>query len=304
MVFSKTYSNSQYAVSIQPNGAIQVKHGDWLSKYSAAIYNDFTRIHEFGRMDKAGKLRPIHNPDIIYTGETIYHIPTYRKAHPMRMDAIEIKASPLTDEQRQRIIVDTLTKEFHLGEAAKEFMIEAAHITHGVDTVVQIVEIAGLIAEGTAGATAVQLLSAVLTPIMIALELSKALDTDARIIRTQASCYALTAWAFDHSIPKYPPTLRARYAQFWGQDRLPRAEEAWKEGAEEAVRILEKEVTKKRRFAPSGVHKESYQAYLQALGGADPKRLAKLCLQARAEEASGSEKTAILVGIDPDQYPH
>lgn len=37
---------------MRTDGAIHVKHGDWLSKYSAAMYNDFTHVHEFGRMDR------------------------------------------------------------------------------------------------------------------------------------------------------------------------------------------------------------------------------------------------------------
>ena len=87
---------------MRTDGAIHVKHGDWLSKYSAAMYNDFTHVHEFGRMDKNGQLRPIHNVNLIFAGETVYHIPTYRKTHPMRMGAIEIAVSPLTAEQKEK----------------------------------------------------------------------------------------------------------------------------------------------------------------------------------------------------------
>ena len=55
--------------SKMPEGAIEVKHGDWLSKYSAALYNDLTRIDEFGRIDKSGSLQNILNVNHIFAGE-------------------------------------------------------------------------------------------------------------------------------------------------------------------------------------------------------------------------------------------
>ena len=102
IILTKTYTNWPYSVIVRTDGAIYVKHGDWLSKYSAAMYNGFTHVHKFGRMDKNGLLRPIHNMNLIFAEETVYHIPTYRKTHPMRMGAIEIAVSPLTAEQKEK----------------------------------------------------------------------------------------------------------------------------------------------------------------------------------------------------------
>ena len=83
VIVTKTYTNWRYSVTLQmPDGAIEVKHGDWLAKYSAAMYNDFTRIHEFGRMDKSGSVEKILNVNHIFAGEIVYHIPTYSHAHP------------------------------------------------------------------------------------------------------------------------------------------------------------------------------------------------------------------------------
>ncbi len=70
--------SGKYHVRVEDNGAIHVGPGDWLSKYSAAIHDgDVTQIREFARMGPDGRLRPIRNVDLIYAGETIYHIPTY-----------------------------------------------------------------------------------------------------------------------------------------------------------------------------------------------------------------------------------
>src|SRR5437868_12811809 len=77
IVVTKTYTNGRYSVTMRTDGAINVKQGDWLSKYSAAIFNDYQHIHEFGRMDASGKLRPIQKVNLILKGETIYHVPTY-----------------------------------------------------------------------------------------------------------------------------------------------------------------------------------------------------------------------------------
>src|SRR5215813_14337052 len=101
LIITMTYSNFLYTVTMTKEGAIKVKHGDWLSKYSSAMYNDFTRVHEFARMDKSGKLKKIHAVNHIFAGETIYHIPTYSYAHPLTMDTIDIQASPLSDEQKE-----------------------------------------------------------------------------------------------------------------------------------------------------------------------------------------------------------
>jgi hypothetical protein len=51
---------------------------------------------------------------------------------------------------------------------------------------VEIAEVASLIAEGTAAATALQLMAAVLTPIMIGIAILNAADTDKRLAGMQA----------------------------------------------------------------------------------------------------------------------
>jgi len=73
----KTYQNGPFKVSIAEDGAIKVKQGDWLSKYSAAIYNDFIHFYEYGRKRRDGRIEIISNFSSIYAGEIIYHIPTF-----------------------------------------------------------------------------------------------------------------------------------------------------------------------------------------------------------------------------------
>ena len=79
----KTYTNNGFSVTIEDDGAIQVKAGDMLSGYSMAIHGDYTHIHEYRHRRhqpngaiSTDDLRVIDNLDLILTGETLYHFPT------------------------------------------------------------------------------------------------------------------------------------------------------------------------------------------------------------------------------------
>ena len=78
---SKTYSYGGHAVNVADDGAIVVKPGDWLSKYSMAIHHDFNHANEFGRKTPPpnGPVLQIVKVDIIRSGETVYHLPTHRE---------------------------------------------------------------------------------------------------------------------------------------------------------------------------------------------------------------------------------
>ena len=79
-------ANGRYRVDVAVDGAIDVKPNDWLSKYSAAIRKNFTTIREYARKDRSGQLVPIKNVNLIYTGETLYHLPTYYQSHEVTFD--------------------------------------------------------------------------------------------------------------------------------------------------------------------------------------------------------------------------
>ncbi len=74
------FENEQFGVFVGPQGQIKVRPGDSLSMYSAAIYDNFHTIHQFGRMMEGGNVRRLGPSDTIYAGETIWHIPTYLHA--------------------------------------------------------------------------------------------------------------------------------------------------------------------------------------------------------------------------------
>src|SRR5262245_25974593 len=87
---TKVYSNGTYQVEVREDGAIQVKPGDWLSKYSAAIYDNTNRLDLFVRPGPNGSTFEIMDKNLITVGETILHKPTWdnwRQGRPGRSPA-------------------------------------------------------------------------------------------------------------------------------------------------------------------------------------------------------------------------
>jgi hypothetical protein len=72
MFLPKTFRGGGYEVTINADRSIRVRPGDWLSKYSKAIYGDFVHIGGFKR--KTGnQYTAIANVNVIHVGETLYH---------------------------------------------------------------------------------------------------------------------------------------------------------------------------------------------------------------------------------------
>ncbi len=77
------HSYGQFSVVIANDGAINVKSGDTISGYSAAMYQVDpvkTRDYwgEFGKM-QGSEPQPLADPNVIQANSTIYHIPTFRE---------------------------------------------------------------------------------------------------------------------------------------------------------------------------------------------------------------------------------
>lgn len=70
------FQGGGYDVTVNADRSIKVRQGDWLSKYSMAIYGDFDHIDKFWRKKKNEKneiWEEIKNKDLIQAGETLYH---------------------------------------------------------------------------------------------------------------------------------------------------------------------------------------------------------------------------------------
>ena len=80
-----TFTRAPYSVTIAEDGKILVRKDDWLSKYSWALYGDYTTLDVFVRPDppltspsaEIKGIKEIEDVDEIVTGEYLIHVPTY-----------------------------------------------------------------------------------------------------------------------------------------------------------------------------------------------------------------------------------
>lgn len=70
---SRTFTNCGYVVTVEDDRSILVKPGDWISKYSAAIYG--TPKSNWDRFKKkvGSEYRPLDDPYKITAGQRVYH---------------------------------------------------------------------------------------------------------------------------------------------------------------------------------------------------------------------------------------
>jgi hypothetical protein len=299
----KDYRRGRYHVQIEDNGAIKVRAGDWLSKYSAAIHNNFFAIHEYGRMGTTGQVEPVKNPNLINAGETLYHIPTYT-AYQTRGGLAKpaVPVPGLSEAEKKRITIEHLKGEFHLqGERLHWFTFAYDKVIHPAEAAAELAEIAGLIAEGGAAATAataLQVVSGVLMPVFIAIEIGNAWESGRRLFGMLAVAYTTTAWAFGDSSPAPSPTILARIKSFYGEQEVPGYRQAWEDSSRATSRKLDEYVANKR------VQKKSYQIVLQAVGDGQRKGLCLRILKQFEEEFDQESQRIALRGYYDLEYPH
>jgi hypothetical protein len=71
---SRTFNGGGYSVTVNDDRSIRVKPGDWISKYSAAIYGDpLVNWNRFKRKNAAGQYIDLVDPNKITAGEVLYH---------------------------------------------------------------------------------------------------------------------------------------------------------------------------------------------------------------------------------------
>lgn len=267
------HQNGRYRVDVAADGAIRVQPGDWLSKYSAALHNEFTRVHEFARRDvRTGSPVPIANVDMIRAGETLYHLPTYYGS----MGGMEIvarrPAPPMPDARKKQVILDALKRDFNLPGNNLPIVSKAIDIIGYADNAFTLAEIAGLIGGGGAAATAGGVLAigaAILFPIGAGINLMNAWEFGDKLTGMRGVAYGTTAWAFGDAMPPLPANIRSNILASHGAEWLRRREKAWTEARDTAVRAIEDDVRARR------VQKRSYQTALRATGDDNRNRLVK-----------------------------
>ena len=92
---SRTFSNDVYSVTVNDDHSIRVRPGDWISKYSVAIYGD-PKINwkRFKRKDSTGRFIDLVDPNKIVTGETLWHPDPLPGERPGRRPGAPIGVRP------------------------------------------------------------------------------------------------------------------------------------------------------------------------------------------------------------------
>lgn len=108
-----TFTRPPYSVTINEDGKILVKEGDWLSKYCWALYGEYDtyEMDIFLRgnpeiqspFDEIKGLKLIDDYDLIRTGEYLIHKPTYNHWLKKRGKPIEEKPKPVQPTPPQHI---------------------------------------------------------------------------------------------------------------------------------------------------------------------------------------------------------
>ncbi len=202
------YKKGIYSVFVsEKDGSIKVKRNDWISKYSAAIYNDFTRLTEFGRINGDSSPVLLENPDQIFEGEVIYHLPTYSsQKQPGNNQPTKNKklvAKKILTEKDKQLIVDTLRNDFKLRGNNIRTLRKAIDIIGHTDNALALIELSGLLEGAVVGTTAstISFISTFLFPVAGLGMLKDANEIGFRFYGLRAVAYTITAWAFDRPIP-------------------------------------------------------------------------------------------------------
>jgi len=258
------YRRKRYQVDVAPDGAIKVKPGDWLSKYSYAMYGNFDHIGEFGRMNNRGVLAPVQDPNRIIAGETLYHLPTYNKT--LKSPGIPPPAPqmprPKLSQQEKEALIKQLSPDFKAGPETVETIEKAVEFTDDVSKIAEMFEFCEELGPVGAG------LAVIGVPIQT-IAMWKRFDTQQKMAAARALAYAETAWAFNEPVPPLSPQLRTNILKGggMGKEELVESEQAWNRSARDTFARLDAKVAQLR------ISKESAQAVLRAKGDDDRGKL-------------------------------
>jgi hypothetical protein len=232
----------KWEVRIGADGEIRVAPGDWLSKYSAVLHDNFYDLSEYMRQNGNGQFVEIADKNLIRVGESIYHIPTFLEF--FRKNSLPAPVVPhprqLTPEEKAKLTTDFAKSNFNLqGERGQAFSDAVTKLGY-VDNALSLADIAGLIAEGTViagAATAISVASVFLGSVADVINFLNALETGARMTGMRAVCYATVAWAFGDPSPTFSPQLK-RNIEAGGLNELPKHTRAWADAAASTVPAL------------------------------------------------------------------
>lgn len=301
------YSNGDFSVIIAPDGSIQVSEGDTLSKYSAAIHGDFRHVHEFGREDASGTIRPVENVDLIFAGETLYHIPTVRdrgrfgdRPDPIT-PSVEPDPVPATDRprpsrrKRKRMLRKTVRENYDVSEEALDWVGDNWDTALDLmESGVSIVEVLGGVSMTVAGTTSF-VVGVIIGPIAAVLDVLSAWDVSKRTYALRGMAYTVTAWTFGDPLPDRSRAIRRDWEK-WGED-VREYDRAWERMQDRTLKRL------RGIMADEDLTKEQLQAAFRIHSGDDPQELCEKLLEGAASRIDPPNRQAFENDIYRVRYP-
>jgi len=308
---AKTYKRGKYMVTINPDGSIKVKHGDWLTKYSAAVYGDFFHVDAFQRKSRSGTFVRVHNPNLIFAGEVVYHIPTATHEPNWLPTDTTFTRTPLSERDKRDLILAHIKGHFDLKGDGVEFAERLAFGAHTATEAAELAEALECLSESVGEGAS--LAGIVLFPIDAALDIFNSWETGYRHYGMRAVAYGITSWAWNDAPPpppswihnKIPPSALNSITSREEEEAVrndnyqtQRSREAWIDGCQAGRDGQDKVVAKNH------LKKDEYQILLQGIGNWDRNGLVKELLKKLGDELGFGWERASFDHLPTPNYPN
>ena len=294
-----------YQVYVASDGAIEVKPGDSLSKYSMAMYGDFEHIHEFVR-----SVRPLQNiddVDYIQAGWTIYHLPTATVESGNGQPATPISESAIREEV-ERTLRDDYGFHGDLLTQTTDFISNRLfenRILSGIGSIGVIpAEVAGILGPVVALelATLFGVVAAILAPIAGVLAFWKNRSFNIRQNGVRGVAYGMVAWHFEDPKPELPQKIRFNLRQSGvGDDEIQQSIDSFAMGVNQTFDALN------INPPPHGRTIEQQKSFIRTTCGQNRKRLGTIIMEelAKREFSYQVERQNFLwaMGVEPYEPP-
>ncbi len=273
--------NNRYKVTVGADGRIIVQRDDWISKYSAAIYKDYIHIEDFGRYEN-GQMGRLSDPNLIRTGEVIYHIPTFEKFMGDKMGPIPTLRN-MSDERKKQITRDAVKQDFDLkGDYGLKIADRIGDLFQYGSPVVDVISWAAPAVEALAERVA--LVAVVFETYGMHRDFLNVSDKDIRMYGMRAAAYSTTAWAFNKPMPSSSPTIRGFHkAQPKSPQQMNRLDQFWMQSAK-AAKAAQERFADEKFGGPSVAREKKLEAW-------------KIALRTRADDSPAKLSKALMAEL-------
>lgn len=291
----------RFQVTVADNGAIRVRQGHLLSRYSMAIHGVPYVIYEYGRLN-ANRLELITDVNRIFAGETIYHIPTWNRNSDQTHSPMAIVADapqPTPEPQRRREI------ERFIRDNTPADRSMAAAIASGLSKLVSTARTATVLAE-LAGAgisatvmTVTGLLSTFSTLVGSILAIIYANESTVRNAARIGYCYGLASWAFEESKPPLSQRYQRNLQNSIGSHRRGAVRAAWDQAVNDCHDNMISALATLNGENGTALSSTTFRILLAATADNDPAKLSLLAAENIAPEITtrGQERAAFLSAV-------